>query len=344
MRSYLIGVFKLEYLEYETKIVSSTSFDPWHNLALEEYLFREIKHNQVILYLWQNQNTVVIGRNQNAWKECRCNELEQAGGKLARRLSGGGAVYHDLGNLNFTFIMDRAQYDLEKQLSVILEAVRTFNINAQFTGRNDLTVEGRKFSGNAFYFERDKAYHHGTILIDVDVAKLAAYLQVSKEKIVSKGVDSVQARVGNLNLFSSEISIESMKTALMKSFQDLYGKVSEPPIIMSDTTFPLENLYKKYSSWDWLYGKTPNFDMVLSTRFLWGGIELGLTLSNGLINDAKIYSDAMNSHLIDRIALTLLMLPLQLDLIVNAIRGIDVDQEDQVIIDDLINWLLSGVI
>ncbi|KGK82231.1 lipoate--protein ligase [Desulfosporosinus sp. HMP52] len=339
-----MGVFKLEYLEYETKIVSSTSFDPWHNLALEEYLFREIKHNQVILYLWQNQNTVVIGRNQNAWKECRCNELEQAGGKLARRLSGGGAVYHDLGNLNFTFIMDRTKYDLEKQLRVILEAVRTFNINAQFTGRNDLTVEGRKFSGNAFYFERDKAYHHGTILIDVDVTKLAAYLQVSKEKIVSKGVDSVQARVGNLNLFSSEISIESMKTALMKSFQELYGKVSEPPIIVSDTTFPLENLYNKYSSWDWLYGKTPNFDIVLSKRFLWGGIELGLRLSNGLIDDAKIYSDAMNSHLIDRIALTLLKLPLQIDLIVNAIRGIDVDQEDQVIIDDIINWLLSGVI
>lgn len=332
---------KLTLQDINTKIVFSTTFDPWFNLALEEYLFRQLKPNQVILYLWQNQNTVVIGRNQNAWKECRCTELEQAGGKLARRLSGGGAVFHDLGNLNFTFIMDKAQYDLEKQLRVILEAVKKFNIKAEFTGRNDLTVDGRKFSGNAFYFERDRAYHHGTILIDVDIQNLSTYLQVSKEKIISKGVDSVQARVGNLKLFCDDITIEKMNQALISSFQELYSDVAESPIKVSDKTLDLKDLYQKYSSWDWLFGKTPNFDILLTTRFPWGGIELGLTLKHGHISDAKIYSDAMNSHLIEQIALALNNIPLQKEQIVKAISKVDYELEDKVIIDNFMTWIMS---
>ena len=325
----------------KTKIFFSTSFDPWHNLALEEYLFRHVEKNQVILYLWQNQNTVVIGRNQNAWKECRCSQLEQDGGKLARRLSGGGAVFHDLGNLNFTLIMDRSLYDLKKQLSVILEAVKKLNIKAEFSGRNDLTVEGRKFSGNAFYFEQDKAYHHGTILINVDIHKLSAYLQVPKEKIASKGVDSVQARVGNLSMFRPDITIETMKEALKESFQELYGEITDPPIIVSEVTYDLQELYQKYSSWEWLYGKTPSFDIILETRFPWGGIELGLSLKNGLIEKAKIYSDAMNSHLIEQMASVLIHQPFQVDQMVRAISDLEGNPEDKMIINDLVRWLLD---
>ena len=331
----------MTYHKIKTKIVFTTSFDPWHNLALEEYLFRHVEKNQVILYLWQNQNTVVIGRNQNAWKECRCSQLERDGGKLARRLSGGGAVFHDLGNLNFTFIMDRGLYDLEKQLRVILEAVKKLNINAEFSGRNDLTVEGRKFSGNAFYFEQDKAYHHGTILINVDIHKLSAYLQVSKEKIASKGVDSVQARVGNLSLFQPAMTIEMMKEALMESFQEIYGEITDPPIIVSESSYDLQELYQKYSSWEWLYSKTPSFDIILETRFLWGGIELGLSLKRGFIDEAKIYSDAMNSHLIEQMALALIHQPFQVDHMVRAIRQLEGAPEDSVIIHDLVTWLLG---
>ena len=325
----------------KTKIIFSTSFDPWYNLALEEYLFKHVEKNQVILYLWQNQNTVVIGRNQNAWKECRCSQLEQDGGKLASRLSGGGAVFHDLGNLNFTMIMDRGHYDLEKQLRVILEAVKKLNIKAEFSGRNDLTVEGRKFSGNAFYFEQDKAYHHGTILINVDIHKLSTYLQVSKQKIASKGVDSVQARVGNLSLFQPDITIETMKEALKASFQELYVEITDPPVIVSESTYDLQELYQKYSSWEWLYGKTPSFDIILETRFPWGGIELGLNLKNGLIGEAKIYSDAMNSHLIEQIALALIHQPFQVDQMVRVISPLESNPENEKIINDLVTWLLS---
>ncbi|ODA38967.1 lipoate--protein ligase [Desulfosporosinus sp. BG] len=327
--------------DIKTKLIFSTSFDPWYNLALEEYLFRHVEKNQVILYLWQNQNTVVIGRNQNVWKECRCGQLAQDGGKIARRLSGGGAVFHDLGNLNFTFVMHRDEYDLHKQLKVILEGVRKLNINAEFSGRNDLTVEGRKFSGNAFYFEQEKAYHHGTILINVDIYKLSTYLQVSKEKIASKGVDSVQSRVGNLSMFQPDITIAKMKEALIESFLEIYGGNSEPPVTVSDSTYNLQDLYERYSSWEWLYGKTPNFDIVYETRFPWGGIDLGLTLKNGLIVEAKIYSDAMNSHLIEKVASALINCPFQIDYLVNRINQLEEDPDDKKILADLVTWLLS---
>ena len=335
------GIVELTHHDIKTKLIFSKSYDPWHNLALEEYLFRHVEKNQVILYLWQNQNTVVIGRNQNAWKECRCSQLEQDGGKLARRLSGGGAVFHDLGNLNFTFILDRVQYDLEKQLRVVLEGVRKLNINAEFSGRNDLTVEGRKFSGNAFYFEQEKAYHHGTILINVDIHKLSAYLQVSKEKIASKGVDSVQSRVGNLSMFQPDITIAKMKEALTESFLELYGESTEPPDIVNDSTYDLQELYQKYSSWDWLYGKTPNFDIVFETRFPWGGIEMGLTLKNGLIVEAKVYSDAMNSQLIREVSSVLKHCPFQIDHMVNMLNKLEGAPEDKIILTDLVTWLES---
>jgi lipoate---protein ligase len=327
----------MSYSSVNTKIVLSDSYDPWHNLALEEFLFRNTEKNQVILYLWQNQNTVVIGRNQNAWKECRCTKLESDGGKLARRLSGGGAVFHDLGNLNFTFIMDRSLYDLQKQLKVILEGTRKLGIQAEFTGRNDLTVDGKKFSGNAFYFEENKAYHHGTVLIHVDVNKVSAYLQVSKEKMVTKGVDSVQSRITNLRNYLPELTINQMKETLIESFQELYGK-SPSPILIKDTDHDLKELYAKYSSWDWLYGKTPQFDVVFETRFTWGGIDLGLTLRNGLITEAKIYSDAMNANLIEQIGLSLVNLTLKSESISHALDTLEISEEEKPIISDMKNW------
>jgi lipoate-protein ligase A len=321
------------------RIIHSDSFNPWYNLALEEYLLNNTRKNEVILYLWQNDKTVVIGRNQNAWKECDCKTLEENGGKLARRLSGGGAVYHDLGNLNFTFIMDKNLYDIHTQLEVILKAVRNSSIEAEFLGRNDLVASGRKFSGNAFYYSTKASYHHGTILIDTDFKHMLQYLQPSKEKIESKGIESIKSRVVNLKELNSSVSIEQMKEELEKQFKELYEVKPEKEIISPNQISQVGELKEKYSSWEWLYGQAPDFDITYDTRFDWGDIELGLSLSKGVITNAKIYSDAMNADLIEDIATTLKGSQFKIESIVEAIKKVEHDKKDENLIEDLIDWL-----
>ena len=205
----------------QLKLYEGQSFDPHYNLAVEEYLLQTVEPDCCILYLWQNQNTVVIGRNQNAWKECRTTLLEEEGGHLARRLSGGGAVFHDLGNLNFTFLVPTDCYDLEKQLSVIQLACRSFGIESERSGRNDILAGGRKFSGNAFYRSGDRSYHHGTLLVDVDMARMSRYLNPSKAKLEAKGVDSVRSRVVNLKELASEMTTDRLKEEMANAFQQV---------------------------------------------------------------------------------------------------------------------------
>lgn len=279
-------------------LIESGYDNPWYNLALEEYLFNTIKPDELILYLWQNNNTVVIGRNQNAWKECDYEKLENNGGKLARRLSGGGAVYHDLGNLNFTFIMYKNNYNMEKQLSVLKNALKYFNINAEFSGRNDMLIGGKKFSGHAYYFKDNKAYHHGTLLVNSDLEKLSVYLNPSKKKIESKGIDSVRSRVTNIADIDKDISIYRLANALKRSFETIYGSISKYKVYDSDN-LDILNLQDKYSSWDWVYGKSPKFDISFSDRFAWGEIEIALSLKNGIITDMQVYTDAMDTGLFE---------------------------------------------
>lgn len=279
--------------DLETKLVVSGSYDPWYNLALEEYLLSGVIENQVILYLWQNDNTVVIGKNQNAWKECRWQQLEKDGGKLARRLSGGGAVYHDLGNLNFTFIMREAHFNLEDQLQVILDAVKKLGIDASFSGRNDLVAGGRKFSGNAFYQNGISALHHGTILIHSDIDKLTQYLMPAKTKLQSKGIDSVRSRVVNLIEVKKGLRVDEVRDAVIKAFSSNYGSVPAKESF-SEMNTGLGSLYDKYKSWEWRFGETPEFEIDLQERFEWGSIEIGINLQEGCVHSVKVYSDAMD--------------------------------------------------
>nr|WP_312577803.1 lipoate--protein ligase [Sedimentibacter sp.] len=315
--------------------VKSRSFNPWYNLSLEEYLLENIKKDEIILYLWQNENTVVIGRNQNAWKECAWQQLEEDGGKLARRLSGGGAVYHDLGNLNFTFIMNKEDYNLEKQHSVIIDALSKFNVKADFSGRNDMLIDGKKFSGHAYYTNNDKSYHHGTLMVNSDLEKLGYYLKPSEKKIKSKGIDSVRSRVTNIADTNSEVTIEKLKASMDESFCKIYTGECTYEIYELEVD-PLIKIYDKYSSWEWRFGHSPKFDISYSEKFAWGEFELQLSLKNGEIDDCKIYTDVMDAELFNGLEEKLKGCLLKKDMIKNIIVNF---LKDENIKNDLSTWI-----
>lgn len=275
------------------RLFDTANTDPTINLAIEEALLLQNSLSPA-LFLWQNAHTVVIGRGQNAWKECRSELLSQEGGTLVRRSTGGGAVYHDLGNLNFSFVMPQELYDVTRQLNVIRRAVAAFGIETVASGRNDIVLagSGAKFSGNAFRHTQRMGLHHGTILMDVDMTLLGRYLQPSKQKLEAKGVESVRARVGNLKELAPSITIQALKEALSLAFIEEYGQAD---LLAWQEALPeaqVKGLTDKYRSWDWTFGKTPRFDLTLDTRFPWGGAELLLRVREGHVTEARCFTDA----------------------------------------------------
>lgn len=272
--------------------------DPYRNIALEEWFLETVESETCILYLWQNQETVVVGRNQNCFKECRVRELEAAGGHLARRLSGGGAVFHDLGNLNFTFLVRKEDYDLSRQLDVILGAVTGLGIDAKSSGRNDLLVDGRKFSGNAFYFAGERAYHHGTILVDADTNKAAEFLGTSGGKFTAKCVPSVRSPIANLREFRPDLSVEEVIGALSLSFDHTFGLWSRPVSSGDIDWADVERRRARFASSEWKYNRSLPFQYTFARRFCWGETEFFLDVKNGIVEDIEINSDAMNETLI----------------------------------------------
>lgn len=279
----------------------SKDVNPYYNLALEEYLLYHCEEDMCILYLWQNANTVVIGQNQNAYRECNVTRLEQNGGHLARRLSGGGAVFHDLGNLNFTFLVRKNNYNLDKQMDVIIEALKDFGLHAERSGRNDLLLEEKKFSGNAYYESKGYAYHHGCIMVSANTQSLADYLNVSKEKLESKGVKSVKSRVANLSSFNSEITVEKLKESLIKAFNVVYSSISDAYLISEDDLKEIEALSEKYSSKEWLYGRKIKFSDEISHRFSFGEVQIRMDVNAGIIDNVQCYTDALDTSISEQV-------------------------------------------
>ena len=282
-------------------IYNAQGTDPHENLAAEKVLMDRLQSGEAMLYLWQNLNTVVIGRNQNAWLECRTSLLSEEGGKLARRLSGGGAVYHDLGNLNFTFLMRKEDYDLDKQVEVIQKACALAGIRAEKSGRNDLLADGRKFSGNAFYQDRVHAYHHGTLMVDVDKDKLGRYLSPPKAKLQAKGVASVRSRVVNLKELSPALTIDGMRQNMQIAFQQVYGLSAAAFVPDGAMKAEIQRLKEVYGSWDYLYGAPLAFTFSCEEKFDWGYIQLQLDAKSGIIENVAINTDAMDWTLPDSI-------------------------------------------
>lgn len=278
-------------------LFSASGSDPFENLAREQILLENGPEDGLILYLWQNQNTVVIGRNQNAFRECRLSLLEAEGGRLARRLSGGGAVFHDLGNVNFTLLLPREDFDIPRQLDIICRACRAFDIPAQPAGRNDLTVEGHKFSGSAFYKSGSRAYHHGTLLLNADLDKLGRYLSPPKAKLEAKGVASVRSRVVNLSEYAPGLTVEAMSRQLALAAGQVYGAEVQPFVFSPELEARVAALRETYASREWRFGANVPANVTMERTFAWGTVRLELLVEQGLVTQAGVFTDAMEWEL-----------------------------------------------
>ncbi len=273
--------------------------NPYRNLAAERYLLEHTPAGSVTLYLWQNKKTVVIGRNQNPWAECNMALLREDGGHLVRRLSGGGAVYHDSGNLNFTFLTDTSAYNLGRQLNVIITALQNLGIKAEKSGRNDILVDGRKVSGNAFYTSGGKKYHHGTLLLDVKTDEMAKYLTVSPLKLKAKGVSSVKSRVLNLKEVCPNLTVPLLQNALIDAFAEIYGSKPHRLNAADFNEAELLSYEQEFKSDDFRLGKRLPFTWQTEARFDWGSFTLCCKIDGGKVEEAQLYTDAMDWQLLN---------------------------------------------
>ena len=278
----------------KTAFIRTSCTDPHINLAREEYLLECVPAGCIWLYLWQNDRTVVIGHNQDAFAECRLEKLEQDGGHLVRRLSGGGAVYHDTGNLNFTFL-STGECDRARHMRVILRALKRLGIEGELTGRNDLTVRGGKCSGSAYYRSGERYYHHGTLLVNTDLSAMERYLTPDRKKTESKGVSSVKSRVMNLSEVYPGLSLPELETALTDAFGEEYGTIPEA---LPDGFFDahrLDELSARYASDAWNLRPLARADWVSGTVRLPDGLyRLALSRGEGRVSEARIYTDALD--------------------------------------------------
>lgn len=291
------------------RLLLSDSHDPWFNLAVEECIFRQMPATQHVLFLWRNADTVVIGRAQNPWKECNTRRMEQDNVRLARRSSGGGAVFHDLGNSCFTFMSGKPDYDKSVSTAIVLEALNTLGITASASGRNDLVVdtpEGpRKVSGSAYRETKDRGFHHGTLLLDADLSRLANYLNPDQKKLAAKGITSVRSRVANLVELLPGITHQHISEAISEAFFRHYGERVAPEIISPQNTPNLPGFadtFARQSSWEWNFGQAPAFSHTLDERFSWGGVEIHMDVEKGLITRAQIFTDSLNPAALETLA------------------------------------------
>ncbi len=296
----------------KTRILISDSTNPWFNLAVEDTIFRSMPSDQRVLFLWRNADTVVIGRAQNPWRECKTDRMEQDNVKLARRQTGGGAVFHDLGNTNFTFMAAKPEYDKEVSTSIVLNALAKLGINGVANGRNDLVLEDeagvKKFSGSAYRETIDRGFHHGTLLLSADLTRLADYLNPDEKKLQAKGITSVKSRVINLNTVKADIDHQQVCEAIMEAYQEYYDESVTAEFISPEHFHDLPNFTEKFSmqkSWDWNFGQTPPFTHRMDERFTWGGVDVYLDVEKGMVLEAKIFSDMLDPYPMEQLALRL---------------------------------------
>ena len=273
-------------------LINNTHTTAYFTFAMEEYLLKNT--NEDIFLLWQNENSIIVGKNQNTLSEINYDYVKENNIKVVRRLSGGGAVFHDLGNINFTFIScnDNSFSDFKKFTMPIVDSLKELNVNAEFSGRNDLLIDGQKFSGNAQYNYKNKVMHHGTLLFSSEINDLSNALKVKPSKFQGKSVKSVKSRVTNISShLDKKMTVLEFKDYLM----DFINKRDENSHFYELNDKDVESINKlveeKYSTWEWNFGYSPKYSLYNEVKYPGGNVEFSLDVHDGLIKDIKFFGD-----------------------------------------------------
>ncbi|HEO8164091.1 TPA: lipoate--protein ligase, partial [Streptococcus agalactiae] len=274
-------------------------------VALEAYAFQKLTDIDEIFILWINEPAIIIGRHQNTIQEINKEFIDKNGIHVVRRLSGGGAVYHDLNNLNYTIISNNTQegaFDFQTFSKPVIDTLAKLGVKAEFTGRNDLEINGQKFAGNAQAYYKGRMMHHGCLLFDVDMSVLGQALKVSKDKIESKGIKSVRARVTNIvDHLSDKITVQEFSDAILAQVKEEYPEMDE--YVLSDAELSEIQAMRdnQFATWDWTYGKAPEYTIERGVRYPAGKITTYANVENSTIKSVKIFGDFFGVKPVDDI-------------------------------------------
>ena len=302
--------------------------DPRVNLALEEYLLRNLDTHEDVLLFYINEPSIIIGRNQNTLEEINHEYVREHGIHVVRRVSGGGTVYHDLGNLNFSFITDYAPenfHNFRKFTKPVIKVLAELGVEAELSGRNDILVEGRKVSGTAQYSTSKRMISHGTLLFNAQLGSVSEALHVKMDKIVSKGIKSVRSRVANINEYMSEVmTIEAFRQRLLEGVFDGINPIPQYHLNEADWDAVQELVEERYSQWAWNFGRSPKFNVQRTQRFPFGGIDARIDVHKGMIDSVKFYGDFLGNGKMADLEAALTGVRYDADVLLAALDGIDV--------------------
>lgn len=277
------------------KYIVNKSNNPAYNIALEAYAFRELLSEDEIFILWINEPAIIIGKHQNTIQEINKEYIDAHGIHVARRLSGGGAVYHDLNNLNYTIISNKSEegaFDFKTFSQPVIETLADLGVKAEFTGRNDLEINGKKFCGNAQAYYKGRMMHHGCLLFDVDMTVLGDALKVSKDKIESKGIKSVRARVTNIiDELPEKITVNEFSDKILAKMKETYPDMTEYVLSEDELAKIQKSADEQFGNWDWVYGKAPEYTIERNVRYPAGKINTFANVEKSVIKNIKIYGD-----------------------------------------------------
>lgn len=312
------------------KFIENNSIDPHYNLAFEEYVFKNLKSNEEFVLLWRNGPSIIVGKNQNTVEEINMEYVKDNNINVVRRVTGGGAVYHDLGNLNFSFIVNadnNEKIDFKTYNIPIIKALEKIGVNCELSGRNDLVIEGKKFSGIAQSITKGRVLNHGTLLFDSKLDTLSKTLNVKRDKIESKGVKSVSSRVTNIKPYvKDDIDVLEFKQILLKNIFEYFN---QPIEIYELTDEDRENIQKmveeRYGTWEWNYGRSPKFNYKGYNRFEGGCVEARMQVDNGFIESCKIYGDFFGKGDVKELEDKLQGVKYNFDEVNDALKNVSID-------------------